>query len=85
MCQIWHPSDDFFEQFDITSNLKNGAGVKLIKTEGWYSINYGEKKSAHRIVFLTNERYLKTEIGIKIKPGNRHADSFDTSVFSGRS
>jgi len=85
MSQIWHPAADFFEEFDIKANLKNGEEIKFIKTEGWYSNSYGEKKSAQRIVFRTNERYIKTEIGIKTKPGNRHADSFDTSVFSGRS
>lgn len=84
MSQIWHPSDDFFETFDITANLKNGDEIKLTKTKGWYADRYGEKKTAYRIVFNTTERYIKTEIGVKIKTESPNAYSFDTSVFPRR-
>jgi len=65
MSQIWHPSAHFFQRFNIRSNLKSGGEIKLIKTRGWFSAHYGEKKSAHRIMFCTTERYIKTEISMK--------------------
>ena len=65
MIQIWHPSEDFFEEFDIKANLKNGEAIRWAKSQGWYSESYGAKKASHRIIFSSAERYIRTEISIK--------------------
>ena len=85
MHQIWHPNPAFFEKFSIKASLKDGIGIKLSKTEGWFSDNYGEKELTHRIVYSTTERYIKTEICLKLKEKASDANFIDTSVFSGRS
>ena len=82
MQQLWHPAENFFEKFYIRSFLKSGKEIPLLKTEGWYAPSYGCKKQAHRIVFSTDERYIRTEIGFKPQRKMKDAHIIDTSVFS---
>lgn len=82
MHQIWHPYPDFFEKFVIISFDKNEKEISFSKTEGWFSGTYGEKQSAQRIVFSTMERYIKTEISLKINKKISDANFINTSVLS---
>lgn len=82
MHQIWHPYRTFFEKFTINVFSQNGRKIKLSKAEGWYSDTYGEKERAHKIVFSTTERYIKTEIGVKISKEIEDAYFINTSIFS---
>ncbi|MBE9466144.1 alginate lyase family protein [Dyadobacter sp. UP-52] len=81
MHQIWHPYPTFFEIFRISAFSKNGKKIKLSKPEGWYSDTYGEKERAYRIDFCTTERYIKTEISLKISKEIGDAHFVNTSVF----
>ncbi|WP_428665394.1 alginate lyase family protein [Runella sp.] len=62
MHQIWHPSDDFFENFSMKAVDQNKSELTAEETEGWYSELYGQKEPAKRLVFSTSMRYIKTEI-----------------------
>ncbi len=63
MHQIWHPSEGFFEKCTLKTFDEKDREIKPIETEGWYSEKYGEKAPTLRLVFSTERRYLKTEIG----------------------
>lgn len=60
--QIWHPSDSFFDHFSMRAFSQDGAELTAVVTEGWYSSLYGIKEPAQRLVFTTQERYIRTEI-----------------------
>ncbi len=81
MHQIWHPDPDFFEKFTINAFDQNEKEILFSKTEGWYSGTYGEKESAPRIVFSSQERYIKTIIRTKINEKIGDAHFIDTPVF----
>jgi hypothetical protein len=67
MRQMWHPSEIFFDQYYLKAFLRNGEEVPFRKTEEWHSGTYGEKSPALGLVFSTGERYIRTEIGLKLK------------------
>lgn len=80
--QIWHPYPAFFENFTIKAFHQNGKEISFSKTEGWYSGTYGEKELTQRVVFNSQERYIKTVICIKINEEISDAHLINTSVFS---
>jgi len=62
--------------------LKRCEEMKSIETEGWCSGTYGEKKLTPRVVLSTTERYIKTEVSLKLKEKINDAYFTDPSVFS---
>jgi hypothetical protein len=62
MVQIWHPIEDFSENYMIRAFGQRGQAIDLECQEGWYSENYGQKWSTPLYVFGTSERYIKTVI-----------------------
>jgi hypothetical protein len=82
MNQIWHPSQLFFDQYNLKAFSKKGEEVKYMETDGWYSGTYGERESTRRVVFSTTERYIKTEINLILKEKIEDAHFTDPSVFS---
>lgn len=62
MHQLWHPAGSFFKKYRLQAFTQSGQEISPVTTEGWYSEKYGQKEATPRIVFTTNERYIKTEI-----------------------
>lgn len=62
MHQLWHPDHSFLECFSIKVFDQQGNPLTETKTEGWYSEKYGDKVAVPRLVFTTNQRYIRTEI-----------------------
>ncbi len=65
MHQLWHPSEAFFNTYEIKAYTSQGRSLTLTETEGWYSGLYGTKTATPRLVFTTTERYIRTEIRLK--------------------
>jgi hypothetical protein len=65
MRQIWHPSPDFFEHYQILAYDENRIPIGASRTEGWYSDTYGSKTPACRLVFSTCGRHIHTVISSK--------------------
>ncbi|HEV7347457.1 alginate lyase family protein [Telluribacter sp.] len=63
--QLWHPSEAFFDQYEIKAYTHQGEPILPVETEGWYSGLYGVKVSTPRLVFTTAERFIRTEIRLK--------------------
>jgi hypothetical protein len=62
MHQIWHPSEYFFNHFNISSFEENGREIMSRESTGWYSGFYGDKVSSRRLVFSTGGRFIRTVI-----------------------
>lgn len=60
--QIWHPYDQFFENYRIKA--QNSAGKEIYPEigTGWYAETYGQKKQVARVTFLIEGDYIRTEI-----------------------
>ncbi|GAB3178535.1 heparinase II/III family protein [Telluribacter humicola] len=65
MHQLWHPSEAFFDTYEINAYTSQGEPIPPIETEGWYSGLYGTKTATPRLAFTTTERYIQTEIRVK--------------------
>lgn len=78
MHQNWHPSENFFDQYEIQASDENGRILVYSVKEGWYSETYGHKIAAKRLSFSTSGRYISTTISTK----SRNAHTSDTPVFS---
>lgn len=63
--QIWNPSNDFFDNFEIISAEENGKPINPIYKNGWFSDLYGSKEPTKQIVFSTKNRTIKTIIKAK--------------------
>lgn len=64
--QYWHPSDSFFDMFEITANTLNGDIIEPEIGSGFYSSLYGEKIASKLVTFKTNEHMIITSIREKI-------------------
>ncbi len=62
--QIWHPGDNFFDQYAISAFDENRCRIGAEFTEGWYSETYGKKKPCSRVVFSVTGNYIKTIINL---------------------
>jgi hypothetical protein len=77
MHQNWHPSESFFDQYEIQAVNENGNVLTYDLHEGWYSDTYGHKSAVKKLSFSTSGRYIRTIIA---KSPNAHTT--DTPVFS---
>lgn len=63
--QIWNPSNDFFDNFEIISTDENGKTINPVYKNGWFSNSYGTKEPTRQIIFSTNQQTIKTIIKAK--------------------
>ncbi|MBX9837504.1 MAG: heparinase II/III family protein [Silvanigrellaceae bacterium] len=64
--QYWHPSDSFFDNFEISAKTLNGDNIEFEIENCFYSSLYGEKVTSKQVVFKTNEHCIITSIREKI-------------------
>jgi hypothetical protein len=62
LVQYWHPSESFFDKFEINAKNLDGSEVSPIIEEGYYSSFYGQKEIVKQIIFKTNQKNLLTTI-----------------------
>jgi hypothetical protein len=60
MNQIWHPSENFSEHYQMQSWDENGFEIPKTVADGWYSEIYGKKTSSPQWIFSTSGRYIRT-------------------------
>lgn len=65
MLQIWNPAPDFLKEYNIAAFSKDGGSLSYQTQPGWYSGLYGKKESTEKLVFKTQENYIKTVIESK--------------------
>lgn len=62
MNQIWHPSDSFFNGFQIRAYNENIEEIYANSASGWFSGFYGHKERSTEITFTPSTFYLRTII-----------------------
>lgn len=62
MVQIWNPSVEFFDRFEISAKGTNDNTITPMVETGWFSEYYGMKEKVKQIHFKTNSNKIITTI-----------------------
>lgn len=59
---LWNLSETFFSQYQLRAFLHSGEELFAKREIGWVSETYGQKNTIPKLVFITKERYIRTEL-----------------------
>lgn len=64
MNQLWHTPLQTISGLQITAKDGNGAELKPVMKDGWYSLLYGRKEMTAECCFITNSRTINTSVKV---------------------